>query len=137
MTEADFAARSTVLLENDPGITLDPAGSQGTAAVIEFLPENITIQVNSSAPGILSVAMPYYPGWEASLNGASVPILKAYTALMAIPIPAGESQITVQYNSSTYRIGGWVSVIAWLTLGLGAAIPALKRLRRTRVAHKY
>lgn len=136
LTEADFAARSIVLLEDDPGIQFDPAGSQGSATVIEFLPENITIQTSSSAPGILSVAMPYYPGWEATLNGNSVPLLKAYTALMAISIPAGESQITLQYNPSTYRIGGWMSVIAWVVLGLGAAIPVIKRLRQTRLARK-
>lgn len=129
--DTSFDIRNTVILEQPANIPIDSAPADQTAHITRFAPEYFTVAVETSENAILSVAFPFYPGWSANMDGKNVPILRAYGALSAVEIPAGTHMITFQYNPLSYRIGMWISILAWGGLG----IYALVLLIRSRSRH--
>jgi uncharacterized membrane protein YfhO len=55
----------------------------------------------------------YYPGWVARVNGTRTPVMKAYSALRAIQIPAGTHEVTLSFEPLSFQLG---SVFSMLTL---------------------
>jgi uncharacterized membrane protein YfhO len=97
-----------------------------------FLPERISITVDTPDNAILTLAMPYASGWRAELNGQATPILRAYGATMAIAVPQGAHTITVLYDLLSFRVGAWLSAGAWLALIVGALMLAVRRMVAVR-----
>jgi uncharacterized membrane protein YfhO len=125
--------RETVVLEGDPGVSLD--GSRppaSTAEITAFAPEAMTIAVSTPADGILTLAHPYYPGWQASINGVETTLFRAYGALSAIGVPAGSHTITLRYDPVSYQIGAVVSLLTWIgIIGLGL-VQGIRYVRQPR-----
>jgi hypothetical protein len=133
LKDPNFKPRQTIILNRDPGITKQAnAPEEATAAVTEFKPESFTVTVNTAAEAVLSLAQPDYPGWQATLDGKSVEILRAYGALSAVVVPAGDHTIRLIYDPLTYRIGAVISLVTWAMLGILGMIFAAKMLMRRK-----
>lgn len=66
----------------------------------------------------------WYPGWSATVNGKSVPLLQANGAFRAMPIPPGESRVEMRFLPRSFQIG------AFLSLTSLALLQVLSRIRR-------
>ncbi|OYT75724.1 MAG: hypothetical protein CFK49_01620 [Armatimonadetes bacterium JP3_11] len=66
----------------------------------------------------------WYPGWSATVNGKSVPLLQANGAFRAVPIPPGESQVEMRFLPRSFQIGALLSLMSLALLLL------LSRVRR-------
>jgi uncharacterized membrane protein YfhO len=76
----------------------------------------------------------YYPGWEATIDGGPGHIFQADGLFRAVFVPAGSHEITFTFNSSTFSIGGLVSllgVLIWLVLVV--TLIGLERFRMVRI----
>ncbi len=122
-----FDPRRTAILSSDPGIDLTD-DAPIAARVTAFAPEAITIHADAPHAGILSIALPQYPGWYASIDGTSSEILRAYGSLSALVLPPGDHTVQLVYNPLSYRIGAALSLLTW------AAILALGLLMGSRYA---
>ena len=114
LREPSYDTRQFVILDRDPGVELPGAtpADPGTADLITFEPERIVIEVQTSAPAVLTLALPDYPGWQATRNGTSVDLLRAYGGLSAVALPEfGAYTIQLVYRPWTYRAGEWISII--------------------------
>lgn len=129
LADPGFDPRQTLLLSGAPPVELS-GGASLPATVTHFAPEHISISANAPAPALLSVALPQYPGWGATINGVETPILRAYGGLAAIPVPAGDSRVELVFEPLTYTIGAFVSAVTWIGL-LVFAIMTLIQQRRT------
>ena len=118
-----FAPREKVILHQPPSLDLSQKHEGGTAAILNFAPEAIDIAIDAPGNAILSLAQPHYVGWRAELNGIEIPILRAYTGLSALEIPAGRHHLALRYDPLSYRIGLLISLLTWL--GLAAALSAI------------
>jgi len=78
---------------------------------------------------LLTLAHPDYPGWTATLNDEPLPILRAYGALSALEIPAGEHDISLRYDPLSYRVGAVFSLVTWIGLGILVLYSGIRRLR--------
>jgi hypothetical protein len=58
----------------------------------------------------------YYPGWEAAIDGKSVPVLRCNYAMRAIELPPGEHHISFSFRPPLFRIGAWVSLLSLFLL---------------------
>lgn len=125
-----FNPRQTIILKQDPGLELNGEEEGASSAeVTEFKPETFTIQVNTPSNAILSLSHPDYPGWQATLDNQSTPILRAYGAFAAVAVPAGEHTITLTYTPLSYRLGLIISLLTWGSLGILAVILWIRRTR--------
>jgi len=82
---------------------------------LEFpTPQSLVVKVNSDQPAWLILSEPYYPGWQATVNGQPAPIVRADYILRAIAIPSGESTITLTFRPMSFMVGALISLVAWL-----------------------
>ncbi len=133
LSRDSFVPRQTVILEQP--VTIDP-GDPTAARVVSFAPERIVIAAASDGHGILSIALPTYPGWYATLDGTPIEILRAYGALAAIALPPGSHTVELVYNPLTYRIGAIVSAVTLTALMLFGAFTLINTIRK-RAAHDH
>ncbi len=96
---------------------LTPVDSTSTTEVTleTHTPHEIKWQVHTDAPRLLVVSEIYYPaGWKAFIDGEEVPIYKTNYLIRGVPVPAGEHQVTMQFEPASYRIGFWLSALSTL-----------------------
>ena len=79
--------------------------------------------VTTAQNGYLVFAEPFYPGWEATVDGQPAPQLRANLAFTAIPLSAGEHVVTRRYAPKRFYYGAVIS------LGFIALTLALTRKR--------
>ncbi len=130
LNDTNLQLRRTVILEQQPDLKIGNGSTEGGNAVVtEFKPESFTIIVNTPSNTLLSVAHPDYPGWVATVDGNTTPILRAYGALAAVTVPIGSHLVVFKYNPLSYKIGAIVSVIAWITVVILGAMSLYRRER--------
>lgn len=113
--DPNINVRAAAILERTPTVTLPDEAPDHRVQVTAFAPEDFSVDVETGAAGILTLAHPYYPGWRATLDGAPVELQRAYGALTAVEIPVGAHTLTLTYDPLSYRVGAVMSGIAWLT----------------------
>jgi hypothetical protein len=130
LADPAFNPRSTAILNHQPGIILNgEIPDQASAEVIEFAPERFSIQAITSAPAILTVAHVDYPGWQVTVNGEAVEPLRAYGALTALPIEAGEHIITFRYAPLSFVMGALLSLFTWAGVIILGAVRIVRHRR--------
>ncbi len=120
--------REVVLAEPSP-IALDGSPATGTVTWQSRTPNELTLAVTTERPALLVVADNWFPAWHATVNGEDAPVLRAYHTLRAVPVPAGEHEIVMRYQSATVTRSLWISTLAFLGL-MGATGFAMWRARR-------
>jgi hypothetical protein len=134
LRDPNFNPRTTVILNRQPDVELpDTNEESGTAVVTSFTPEHFTIDVDTPADAILTLAHPDYPGWQAVMDGRPTGTLRAYGALTAIAVPAGEHQIEITYDPLSYKTGSVLSLFTWAGLGILVLILIIGRKRDVRI----
>ena len=127
-----FTPRDTLILNSDPGLNLpDSPADDSSIMVTDFSPESFTIEIETSEDAILSLAHVDYPGWIAKLDEEPVDILRAYGALTAIAIPAGEHTLRLVYDPPLYRIGAIFSLVTWASLIIVGGMLLLRKRNDT------
>lgn len=111
-----------------------PAAGAGTAAVVEWSPDRLTLSVEAERGGLLVVSEVWAPGWRAAVDGREVPVLRANTAFRAVEVPAGVHQLRFWYAPPAARWGSRLSAAALAALAVAAATLALRRGRARRHA---
>ena len=126
----DFVPGEDILLENDPDVTPQPG--EHVARFISREEERIVLEVTNSAPTLMVLSEIYYPaGWQATIDGEEVEILRANWALRALPLTtAGTHQVVLEFKPRDYLIGKWLSIIT-LLLVLGYLGFDVLRSRKT------
>lgn len=94
---------------------------QGNVAIASETPQHITLDVDTPVAQYLVLAHTRYPGWEATLDGETAPILDANTAFMAVDVPAGRHRVEFTYRPRSFRLGLALAAVGALLAGLMAA----------------
>ncbi|MBE2271088.1 MAG: YfhO family protein [Anaerolinea sp.] len=63
-----------------------------------YTAERVVIVVETELDGYLFLSDAYYPGWRATLDGASVPIYRADVMFRAVFVPAGTHEVVFTYS---------------------------------------
>jgi hypothetical protein len=116
----DGAAQDTAFLNPD---TYPAAGGHASTEIIDYEPERIVVGIDAESDGWLVLSDAWYPGWQASLDGATVPVERANVLFRAVRVPKGEHQIEWVFRPTTVRYGAFVSLgSALLMVSIGVVI---------------
>ncbi|MCS6835456.1 MAG: YfhO family protein [Anaerolineae bacterium] len=85
---------------------------------LETGPERWSMRVATGANALLTVSLPYYNGWRASIDGQDVPIIPTYVGLISVPLRPGEHDVVLEFSSPTAQLGVTISGLA-LALSVG------------------
>lgn len=122
-----------------PRAWLVPADSD-LAQTVEMLPlarvesltdsgNTVTIRAASPAPAWLILADVWYPGWQASVDGAPTEVRLANGAFRAVRIPEGSHTIEFRYEARSVQWGALITLGSLLVIGAGLALSILWKRR--------
>jgi hypothetical protein len=112
--------------------TLDPAKSavvegperrakQGVDSVeiTSYTGDSYRIKYSASSDSLLRIAVPYYPGWTATVDGMTADAVPVDEALVGVFVPPGEHLLTLQFQSLRFLLGVSLSAAAAIALVIG------------------
>ena len=120
----------TVLLEKEPGITLDGTGT-GTAKVTRYDAGAIDVEVETDKPGILLLSEVWYPAWKPYVDGKEAELLIANSSLRAVAVPGGRHKIELRYESDSFGAGMWITILT-LVIAVGGSVFLVVRGRSAK-----
>jgi hypothetical protein len=68
-------------------------------------PNSVVVDTTSYADGFLVLTDSYYPGWQATVDGQDVEILKANHLFRAVRLPAGTHRVEFNYRPGSFLVG--------------------------------
>jgi hypothetical protein len=128
--------RQTVLLEEfTPETGSDPITARPfrPAAIMEYTPNRVLIDVADDAPGWLVLTDIWYPGWSCSVDDEEQPVQRANFLFRAVRVPAGAHRVVFTFAPHSYQSGKLISSAALVVLALLSLLAAVRwwRGRRT------
>ena len=100
----------------DPLVSMDG----GTASVAGFGPRRYEVQVDAPAPATLRLRQLHFTGWQASADGAALPVQTGPTGMVAVAVPAGRHRVSIVLAATSVERVGWAvsgaSAVIWLGL---------------------
>ncbi|MGZ4810354.1 MAG: YfhO family protein, partial [Thermoanaerobaculia bacterium] len=108
-----------VILETRPGFpSAANLPDDPQPRIVRALRNRLTIDVQSPRPGLLYLADTWFPGWTATVNGRTTPILIANYAFRAVEIPAGATAVELKYWPVGMTPGLAISAISLMLCAL-------------------
>jgi hypothetical protein len=121
-----FDPAGEVILEGPAPVTGDPDPA-AAVRIAEYGPNRVVAEVSTAAPAVLVLSDSWFPGWEATLDGAPVPLLRADLAFRGVAVPAGRHRVVFRYFPGSVRLGLALSGLA-VAVAVGLlAWPARRR----------
>ena len=129
LLDPSFDVAASVVLTEDPPISLSGAPASGSVTWEEHTPNRLRLNVTSDQNAILVVADNWFPAWKATVDGEDVPVLRANHTLRAVAVTAGEHVVELRYASAELRNMLLLTLGCLLALA-GAVVGAAWRERR-------
>jgi hypothetical protein len=121
-TPVEHGTLATALVE-------PPLGARETVRIVAEAAEEIRLDAIVAASALLILRDTFYPGWQATVDGNPVPIIRANHAFRAVPLDAGTHEVAFRYAPISVYRGAALSVVA-LAITLGALLwPTRQRSR--------
>jgi len=80
-----------------------------------FGPSECVFDTSAESRTMLVVAQAGYHCWQASMDGASVPLWRANFAFQALEVPVGRHEVRIKYVDRAFQAGAIISIMALLT----------------------
>jgi hypothetical protein len=123
-----FDPRKILLLEGEPIGNGPPATEtmvNHSVHILSYEPDSVKIAAKLSRPGYLLLLDTYFPGWSATVNGKSVPILRADYNFRAVALPAGDLTVCFAYHPASLRAGKYLCIMGILLVCAACVFPAV------------
>jgi hypothetical protein len=86
-----------------------PPTFTASARIRSFRPETVTVEVDTSAAGLLVLAEPFFPGWNATVNGRETACVPVNGWMRGVPVPAGPSAVVFRFHCTRLVSGALLS----------------------------
>ncbi len=130
LLQQGYHPAAEVYVESGPDEAVPQAGA-GTVLQGEWDPSHIRLQVRVERAGLLAISETYYPqGWVARIDGETAPIVVVNTVLRGVVLPAGEHELSLDFEPADVRLGmllGRLALVAVLASFGPAILPWIRR----------
>jgi hypothetical protein len=100
------------------------------ATIIEDRRNRVIIKTESKTESMLVLSDNYYPGWRATIDGATAEIRKANCAMRAVKVPAGEHVVVFEFAPARLKASVYVSLASLLAVIVAFSAIEIRRRRR-------
>jgi hypothetical protein len=100
------------------------AGNASAGSVIwkRYSPDHVAFEVRSETRGILVLTDTFVPGWRALVNGRERRVFPVDGCFRGVSVPAGSSEVALDYSPAYTRLGVWIAMAGLATLGAVAVL---------------
>ena len=116
----DIDPAEVVLLERPIEEDIAPGGYAVEATALD--PGELQWTTRGEAQQMFAVSESYHPGWEARVDGTSVPVQRAYGDFMGCVVPPGEHTVAFSFRPTSFRVGLAGTLCALVALALYAVV---------------
>lgn len=109
----------------EPGAALD------RLAFDDYRPESIVVRTESDRPGFLVLTQSFYPGWQATIDGAPAHIMPADLLFQAVHVPSGRHRVEFSFRPRSLALGAAISLAGVFVCLVGLALAWMGRRRPT------
>ncbi len=128
MFRSDFKPERTLVLgSGEPVHAGDIQRPDEYARIDEYGAQRVVLSVKASADGYVLLTDSWYPGWEARLDGAPVPVERGDLIFRAIRVSPGEHRIEFEFRPGSFYAGLAASAAALLVVA--GIVIASRRVR--------
>jgi hypothetical protein len=116
--EGDIDCSKELILYSQPaGIPPSKPEYLGEAKITHYGNNDVEMECSISKPGILFLSDPFFPGWNAWVDGQRTEIIKADRAFRAVVLSKpGSHKIRMDYQPLSIKAGVLISIVGWLSL---------------------
>jgi hypothetical protein len=125
---SEFDPREKIVLQADPGFDSRSSSLNGQSLVhMDIDSDRADLRVQTDRPALLLFNDSFDAGWKATVNGQPRSVILANYNFMAIPIPAGESNIVLKYKPFAFQIGAICAAASLIVMTLAFAVYLVHR----------
>jgi hypothetical protein len=114
LESVDFQPRTEALLLTAPPALETCSTPESAAVVPSGNPNRVRIDVKLACRGMVILSDTYFPGWLATVDGRSVPILEPFGALRGVLVESGDHRIAYDYRPTSAIAGAALTSIGIL-----------------------
>ena len=118
-------------------LVAEPLGSQYAHQVqtiqknrlrqLKLSPNHLQGTIKTTRSGILTSSIPYSDGWQSTVNGKKVPLLRTNTAFIGIKLPAGVHHVELSYHTPGLKLGILISAIGIIITLVSGGITLVRK----------
>jgi hypothetical protein len=90
----------------DFALQQDPAAE---AYILRNDEQSYLIHYRSRRPSLMKLSVAWYPGWQASLDGKDLPVIRVDHALMGVVVPPGDGLVDFRFVSRYFPTGASIT----------------------------
>ncbi|NJN36512.1 MAG: YfhO family protein [Nitrospiraceae bacterium] len=114
----DFLPRAWLAEDTGTLDQLTPAPNAPAAQITHYGANEMTIIVQPTTPAYLVLSELWYPGWQATVNGAPAEVLRVNQALRAVAVPAGDVTVQLWFAPRSWQWGLLAGTVGLILTGL-------------------
>ena len=122
--------RRTAVVEGPDLPALQPGAGTFAARELPHDSDSMAFEVEADRAGFLVIAMNFYPGWTATVDGQPVRLYRTNYTSMGLVIPKGRSRVALRFATPGFRAG---AVLTAGSLLLCAAVLLVGPIRNRRI----
>ncbi len=109
-----------------------PASADAAVVLTRDEPELVRLEAQTSEPALLVISDAYYPGWEATVDGEPVEIVRTNITFRGVLLEPGSHVVEMRYAPASVRWGLRLSILSVIVAGGVLALGCLPpdRFRR-------
>lgn len=107
-----------------------PAGRVGAS---QWDWNRVEVGIDADRPALLVVSQAWSPGWKATVDGRSAPVVRANGLVQGVPVGPGKHRVVLRYSAPGLVQGAWLTLA---TAGLLVMACLLDRWRRTGTSER-
>ncbi len=105
-----------------------PVGSAGEAGPVQWSSDGARLRVEARRRGVVVVSQAWSPGWSATVDGRSSPVLRVDGVVQGVPVPPGTSDVVLRYRPPGLPLGAGITAVA--VVGLAVTLAVDRRYRQ-------
>jgi hypothetical protein len=109
-------------------VQVDPAAT-AMATVPDRDPASLAVAYRSATANVMRVAIAYFPGWRATLDGVDLPVVVVDHTFLGVVVPAGDGEVRLVYVPRLFAPGAALSGAALLGTVIVLALSAQRASR--------
>ena len=106
-----FRPESDAVVERLPAGWQDGANEVGEAEMTSWAAERIAVRVHARSRAFLVLHDSFFPGWEARVDGVTVPIHRTDAFVRGVVVEPGDHVVVFAYRSWPFLIGAGISIV--------------------------
>ena len=107
----------------------------GSTEIVEYQGDEYRIRYQAThqatSESLLLIAIPYYPGWTAVVDGTEATVMPADEALVGVVVPVGSHELALRFQPKRFRAGVILSGVGVVGITIGLILSLRIESRRT------